>query len=232
MSGIVGVIANDAARFSRFTACMVQLAAGHAPPDTEFEVQIGGDWCNARNTLAKLVLENGHDWLWFMDDDHVFDPEMLNRLLAHDLPLVTPICLTRQAPFRPVQYTEKNPEADKVYLPVPLDVMKQTGGLVELEAGGCAGMLIRREVLEAIEPPWFIHADRSEDIIFVEKAKEAGFKLVCDLTCRLGHIAVCMVEPAILPNGEWGIGMTVAGDGADLRLAVPFGIETPLPEGT
>jgi hypothetical protein len=218
VTGIIGVIANDAARFSQFTACLVQL---DRPEGAEVEVMIGGDWCAARNNLARATIEGGHDWLWFMDDDHVFAPEMLNRLLSHDRPLVTPLCLTRQAPFRPVQFTERIPDADKQYLPIPLDRMTgKVTELVKLEAGGCAGMLIRREVLEAIPDPWFEYADRSEDIIFCEKAKAAGFDLWCDLRCRLGHIAVAVVEPAVVGDG-WAIGLTVGGrDG--LRLAVSF----------
>lgn len=218
MTGLIGVIANDAARFTQFTACMIQM---DEPEGSRTEIRIGGDWCGARNALAQIVLDEGRDWLWFMDDDHVFAPSMLTRLLSHGLPLVTPICLTRQAPFRPVQFSEKLTEGDKVYLPVPLDAMRGDGPpLVELEAGGCAGMLIRREVLEAIEPPWFEYADRSEDIIFCEKAKAAGFGLVCDLSCRLGHIAVAVIEPAVV-NGEWAIGLTVGG-AEGMRLAVSF----------
>lgn len=217
MGGIVGVIANDAARFSQFTACILQL---DRPDGTEVRMLIGGDWCGARNELAQEVVDGGHDWLWFMDDDHVFAPELLERLLSHELPLVTPVCLTRQRPFRPVQFTERRPGDAKQYLPIPLDVMERTGGLVELEAGGTAGMLIRREVLEAIPPPWFEYADRSEDIIFCEKAKAAGFKLMCDLSCRIGHITVAVLEPAVI-GGRWAIGMTVGGR-AGTRVALSF----------
>lgn len=213
MSGVVGVISNDAARFSLFASCIVKL---RVPEGAKVEWLIGGDWCGARNSLVQLTLETGADWLWFMDDDHAFPPDMLEKLLAHELPLVTPICLTRTAPFMPVQYTQRQ-EGQHQYLPIPLTDYPESG-LVQLEAGGCAGMLIRREVLEAIESPWFEYTDRSEDIVFCEKAQRAGFALYCDLTARLGHITTTVVWPAVV-EGEWRVGLTV---GRDMQLAVPF----------
>lgn len=225
-TGLVGIISNDAARFSLFPACVVKLAE-HLPIGAKIEWVVGGDWCGARNTLARMALDQGADWLWFMDDDHAFAPGMLEQLLAHRVPLVTPVCLTRVAPFMPVQYTEKLPDREHGYLPIPL-VQYPDGGLVKLEAGGCAGMLIRREVLEAIEPPWFEYTDRSEDIIFCEKAKAAGFEIYCDLDARLGHITTAVVEAAV-DDGEWRIGLTV---GTNLRLIVPFEAqETTIDDG-
>ena len=92
-------------------------------------------------------------------------------------------------------------------------------GLIELQAGGCAGMLIRREVLEAIEPPWFEYTDRSEDIVFCEKAKEAGFNIYCDLSARLGHVTTAFVWPSTNQDGDWFVGLTIGGK---MDLLIPF----------
>lgn len=206
MSGIVGVIANDSARYSLFASCIDRLIL---PEGWRKEWLIGGDWCGARNELCRLVLEDEEaEYLWFMDDDHAFPPSLLTRLLAHDEALVTPVCLTRVHPFAPVAYTKKIGELQ--YLPIPLSE-SGTNGLVEIEAGGCAGMLIRRDVIEAIEPPWFEYTDRSEDIIFCEKAKAAGFTLHVDLGCTLGHITTAVVHPAVR-NDVWITGFTIGRD--------------------
>lgn len=213
MGGLIGIIANDAARYSEFSACVTYL---QAPEGSKLEWLIGGDWCGARNSLAKIVLDDPEcEWLWFMDDDHVFAPEILLGLLVHDLPLVVPVCLTRTPPFQPVTYTEK--VAENLYLPIPIADHPESG-LVKLEAGGCAGMLIRREVLEAIEPPWFEYTDRSEDIVFCEKAKATGFDIHCDLAARLGHISTAAVWPAI-SDGKWVTGITI---GRELNVFVPI----------
>jgi hypothetical protein len=214
VSGVVGIIANDSARYSLFASCVTKL---HVPPGTDLEWVIGGDWCGARNGLVRHALNTNAHWLWFMDDDHAFKPTLLTQLLDHGKDLVVPVCLTRVHPFQPVAYTEKI--ADDLYLPIPLRE-QPTDGLVRLEAGGCAGMLIRRPVLEAIPEPWFEYTDRSEDIIFCEKARAAGFELWGDLNARLGHITTAVVWPAV-KDGEWVTGFTI---GRDLNLFSPIGM--------
>jgi len=135
-------------------------------------------------------------------------------LLRHDKPLVSPLCLACIAPFPLVTYAGMLEDGSR-YLPIDLSSHAQVG-LVELAAAGCAGMLIRRDVLEAIEAPWFEYTHRSEDIVFCEKAKAAGFPLYADLEARLGHITTAVVWPAV-NEGKWMTGITV---GRDLQLFV------------
>jgi hypothetical protein len=210
-NGLAAVIANDFARVSIFTACAFKL---EVPEGWKKEMLIGGDWCGGRNELCQMALDEGHSHLWFMDDDHAFPPQIIQKLLEHDKAVVTPICLTRKHPFTPVQYTERNEQNDLQYLPIPLD-QAATNGLVEIQAGGCAGMLIRRDVLESIESPWFEYTDRSEDIVFCEKAKAAGFELFADLSVRLGHVTTAVVWPAV-DGDRWTTGLNVG----DLALKV------------
>lgn len=214
MAGLVGVIANDSARYSLFSSCIDQL---DLPDGWKKEWVIGGDWCDARNQLCQLVLDEGYSHLWFMDDDHAFPPEILTKLLAHDVPLVTPVCLTRTYPFNPVQYVAG--ENGKT-LPIPLSQVA-TDGLIEVQAAGCAGMLIHRDVIANIVhhnvTRWFEYSDRSEDVIFCEKARDAGFPIYTDLSVRLGHITTAVVWPAV-KDGEWTTGLNI---GRDLALTVP-----------
>ena len=213
VSGIVGVIGNDSARYSLFWACMDKL---QMPPGWHKEHLIGGDWCGARNSLVEFTLKSDAEWLWFMDDDHAFSPDLLTKLLRWNLPLVVPVCLTRTTPFAPVTFTER--VGDDRYLPLYLPEQEHQG-LVELVAGGCAGMLIHRSVLEAVEPPWFEYGFASEDLIFCNKAKEAGFSIWCDLSARLGHITVSVVWPTTDENGEWVVGFNI---GRDTNLICPI----------
>lgn len=206
-SVLIGIIANDAARFSEFSACVTNL---EVPPGHRIEWVIGGDWCGARNSLARLCLEEGYTHLWFMDDDHAFAPDILTKLLRHNVPLVNPMCFTRTWPFQPVTYLEDG-ALDLASVP--------DRGLVELHAGGAAGMLIAREVLEAISDPWFEYSDRSEDVIFCEKAKEAGFTLYGDLEARLGHITTAVVWPSFNPEHGWMTGLTI---GKDMQVQIPL----------
>ena len=220
MSGIVGVIANDSARYSEFWVCLDRL---QLPSGWRKEHVIGSDRCGSRNRLCEYVLESKAEYLWFMDDDHVFAPDLLLKLLRWERKLVTPVCLMRSAPFMPVSYAERledDEDGNARYLPVHFPDEKSEG-LIELAAGGCAGMLIHRDVIEAMDSPWFEHGFASEDILFCQKSKELGFSIHCDLSARLGHITTTAVYPAVDSDGEWCIGLR-AGGGCDLIIPWPL----------
>ena len=87
MSGLIGIIANDSARYSLFATCVTKL---DRPEGSRLEWLIGGDWCAARNQLVEMTLRDGHDWLWFIDDDHAFPPSIStvsSRISFRSLPL-------------------------------------------------------------------------------------------------------------------------------------------------
>lgn len=212
MKVLIAIVANDSARFTEFWSSVLRLKV---PVGSVKEVIKGGDWLGARNSLAQRCLDEGFDYLWFMDDDHSFGSDMLEKLLSSalefDLPVVMPLCTTRRPPFHLVTYG-RNPDESNTdpYLPISLEGLPGEG-IVEIESGGCAGMLIRRDVLVATESwpdedghtkgRWFENTPRSEDIVFCEKAKAAGFKIYADLSCRLGHILVAVVAPKLTPDG-------------------------------
>jgi hypothetical protein len=212
---LIGILSNEAARYAEFWACMMRL---ETPAGSVKDVAIGTDYVSNQNILAQRCLDEGFDFLWLMGDDHSFAPDLLEKLLvsaqAYDLPILVPLCSARRAPFALVDYG-RNPDPDGPdYLPVSLtDIPAE--GIVELDAAGSAGMLIRRDVLEAIDYPWFLNSDRSEDILFCEVAVGAGFKIHADVACRLGHILTAVVTPG--HDGEnWVTGLVMG----DLQLAV------------
>ena len=66
--------------------------------------------------------------------------------------------------------------------------------LMKVDGVGTGCLLIHRDVLKAIDPPWFKFQythdgtiELSEDYYFCEKAKAAGFELFLDPNCVCGH---------------------------------------------
>ena len=212
---LIGILSNEAARYAEFWACMMRL---EVPAGSVKDVAIGTDYVSNQNLLVQRCLDEGFDFLWLMGDDHSFGPDLLERLLvsaqAYDLPILVPLCSARRAPFALVDYG-RNPDPDGPdYLPVSLTDIP-TEGIIELDAAGSAGMLIRRDTLEAIDYPWFENGPRSEDIVWCEKARAAGFTIHADVACRLGHILTAVVTPG--HDGEnWVTGLVMG----DLQLAV------------
>jgi GT2 family glycosyltransferase len=62
--------------------------------------------------------------------------------------------------------------------------------LVECDGVGGGCLLVHRQVLDAIEPPWFEYNKGTfvgEDFYFCRKAQEAGFKIYADPSVLVGH---------------------------------------------
>lgn len=170
--------------------------------------------------LVKRSLEEGSEWMLFLDDDHVYPADLLPRLLTHEEDIVCSLYLQRQHPFGPIAYSHRE---ETNYIPIVLHDTPQEG-LIEIHAAGASGMLIRSEVFRAIEYPWFVHGrvgdlwNASEDLIFCEKAHEAGFDIHLDLEARLGHLTPSAIWPSVsdVPqNGteahkEWAVGFSMA----------------------
>ena len=153
------------------------------------------------NRLVELMTG---EWLWFMGDDHVFKPDTLLRLLMHDADVVVPLVLQRQEPFLPVVCTGEN-EAGLQHTYALADIPER--GLFEVHSAGTGGMLVRRRVFRAIEPPWFepapvVGGHLSEDFSFCKRIREAGFSIYCDPETQIGHLSIAAIWPRHI-DGRW-----------------------------
>lgn len=200
--GTVAVTASETGRYTRFSICMQGLLA---PPGSHTKWQLGADIAAARNRACESI---DGDWVWFIDDDHAFPSDTLLKLLRRNVDIITPLCLRRVQPFLPI------PCVDDDYM----DLTRYRGDeLVEVQHAGSSGMLIRKRVLDAIEPPWFeFKHGISEDTVFCQKARAAGFDIHVDMAVRLGHITTAVVMP-VWHEERWLTGFDV-GDGAQLTI--------------
>ena len=217
MSGLVGVAVNSAARYHAFTICITDLKS---PPNTALHWALGSDRIVGRNKLVQKCLDIGAEWLFFLDDDHAFENDILMRLLAHEKDIVASLYLQRIRPFTPIAYEDYDPET-RTY--TALDLTKYgKNDLVPIKAAGTGGMLIRSEVFRAMEEPWFqlIEGVGSEDLPFCNKAIDLGFEIYCDLGTPLGHIDPVIVWPSYNDEDEeWGVGFNLVDD---LNLYIPL----------
>lgn len=149
----------------------------------------------AREMIAEKAIELGCDWLLFIDDDSVFQPQVLEQLLSHDVDIVSGLVFQRKSPFYPCIFKldDKNGNKD-LYMLECIDK-----GLTEIDATGMAFTLIKTKIFKSIPRPWFVWGDKSlgiyvdkgglgEDLSFCIKAKRAGFKVYCDTDINVTHI--------------------------------------------
>jgi hypothetical protein len=187
--GTVGLVSQPLARYTDFWLSFQALVR---PASTKFVFRQGMDVTGNYNGLVE---DMSGDWLWIMGDDHTFAPDILLNLLAHDVDVVVPLCLKKDAPFDPVVYEGQEEREDGlIYHHV---ARLPESGMVEVHAAGSAGMLIRKHVLDAIDRPVFVTEKgmQNEDLVFCRRVREAGFRIFCDVDQRMGHISPKTVYP-------------------------------------
>ena len=210
--GTVVALASETGRYTQFYLNF-QALGFTLPQGSNIKWLMGSDIAESRNQACE---EFTGDWIWFIDDDHSFEPDILARLLARNVDIVTPLCLRRVQPFLAIPCVDDDFMDLSLYGP---------DDLVEVDHAGASGMLIRRRVLESMGPPWFELGHRqedglriSEDVNFCRRARKAGFTVHVDLGARLGHITTAVVWPTFDElEGRWLTGFTIA-DGANLAI--------------
>lgn len=208
-TGLIGVIAQETSRFSMFAA---SLTAIEAPEGTTIKWIFGHDIVANANMLVREMYARDADWLWILGDDHSFSPGILLKLLAHDVDVVVPLCLMRNAPYRPVIYSRSAANGARVR--VDLDD-HPVGGLIPVHSAGSGGMLVKRHVFDSLPDPWFESGVQSsvqlgEDVYFCDKAREQGAQIFCDLDASLGHCSTTVVWPVREADG-WTYAFSMMG---------------------
>jgi hypothetical protein len=214
--GLFGIVANESARYTTFTGHVLSLVM---PNNSRYAIHTGCYVVDSCNRLFDGLLEH-EDWVMIMGDDHQFPPELILKLLTlmyrDDLDIIVPVCFKRDFPPTPVlyKYKEASEEIASVYAYdetsnralYPIDLNDYpNGGLIEVDGAGSAGMVVRKRVVDAMEPPWFRLGvgHWGEDLDFCRRAQDLGFKIHADLDMSLGHIVNACLWPVRNPAGEW-----------------------------
>lgn len=191
--GTVILPTGEQSRFNTFHANLIRLL-DRTGARIRWNAGLDIAW-NINDALKRRVGE----WVWIIGDDHSFEPDIIERLFAHNLDVVVPLVLQRNQPHRCVLYDVDG---------VPLQVEPHERGLKSVGIAGSAGMLIREHVLETIGDPWFViggEERQSEDIAFCRKLNAAGFGIWCDLETTMGHISNVEVWPKYDPERGWSV---------------------------
>ena len=146
---------------------------------------------NQRERLADEALKDGADAILWIDSDMRFPKDALQILLSRKLPIVGVNATTRRFPVLPtaLDYDQETKDLVKV-------TSKDKTGLEQVLGLGFGMVLIRKEVFQKVEKPWFWfeQTDKGgtigEDIYFCVKAFDKGFKTVLDhdLSKHIRHI--------------------------------------------
>lgn len=175
------------------TQFAVSLALLQKSEDTVIGCEISSLVYLARNKLAKAAIDMGADYVLWLDSDMVFDSDTFVKLLNDHRnklgDIISGIYFKRVPPYTPVLYEhfeigEKEAEY-KILREIP-------DGPFEVAACGFGCVLTPVEVIKAIGDkygaPFNPIKGNGEDLCFCWRARQLGYKIVCDPSVSCGHV--------------------------------------------
>lgn len=160
---------------------------------TAISFNVGSLVYSSRNELVKRAIEMGADYIFWLDSDMVFDPDVLQKmhdtLEKENLDILTGVYFRRVQPFTPVLF-EKLDMTENGCTWKEFDRIPE--GLFEVAGCGFGCVLMKTEVFIDV----FMKHQRffdpiqgtGEDLSFCWRARDCGYKIVCDPSIPLGHV--------------------------------------------
>lgn len=152
-----------------------------------------------RNLLVKQALDEGCDYIMFIDADMLLPQNSIDELIDMNVGIASGLYFTKGKPYLPVARIKKNSfgpdngDADSLHRYLEDFEFNK---VLEVAAVGMGCCLIKSEVFRKLEYPWFKFDWRTEkdgnlyqlaeDLYFCENAKNAGYQtylntgIVCD----------------------------------------------------
>jgi cellulose synthase/poly-beta-1,6-N-acetylglucosamine synthase-like glycosyltransferase len=223
--GTAVMISHVAPRYTQAVQCFSAL---QLPAGSRSEHHAAGlDLAMAREEIASAF---SGDWLFFVDDDALFQPDLVMRLLQRldeypDVDVVSAFILRRWPPHYSVA-ARLNANATATVLN-----FHDGHGLTRVDLTGLGGgAIIRRRAFERVQRPWFTGGALTEDWTFCSRLKWAGGQAAVDLDVQVGHITPMSVWPTREADGTWGVAwvpIRAASQAFTTQLATTAGSELP-----
>jgi len=129
--------------------------------------------------------------LW-LETDMAFPKDAAIRLAQHNRPIVATNAVMRHYPIRFTAIRDGQ----------RIKTAEKSTGLEEVDACGLAVMLMRTDVVDLLEKPWFRHEwngteEVGHDAVFCRRLREAGQRIYIDhdLSKEIGHIGQHTFRP-------------------------------------
>jgi len=174
---------------TEFIKCLFRL---RPVGEVKIEFLAGSLIYAAREKLCDKAIEEGFDYILWLDSDMIFEPDLMEILFAADKDFVTGLYFTRKMPWLPVIFKDldvggigEGPRALQ-YTEYPKNE------LFEIEGCGFGAVLMKVDValkvINKFRTAFTPMLGAGEDIAFCLRAKELGIPMYCDSSIKLGHI--------------------------------------------
>ena len=188
----IGYICTTPMVFERFVINMIQLVHYNMVHNlcVLYTRTTTGDQAVARNELSRVMRG---DWLFMLDTDMQFDPNIFHQLLTtateNNLEILSGIYCKRATPYQPCSFVIRE---DKMY---HADVYKAPEQLVRVDGVGAGCLLIKRNVFNRIreelkEEPFTVTYPYSEDLSFFLRVKKLNIPVYVAREVECGHLGL------------------------------------------
>ena len=170
-----------------------------------------------RNQMVRIFLGKSFDWLWIVDADMTFEPDIVDRLLESadraERPIVGALCFSQrfkngQQKFFPTMFVTNGEDTWRMDRYPPDQLCK-----VDATGTGCP--LVHRSVFEQMvevfpEPfPWFQEMvvdgrHIGEDVTFCNRARDCGFSVHVHTGIKTGHVKSRIIDESVYWEAEYG----------------------------
>lgn len=163
-------------------------------------MQMGSLIYTSRNNLAMKAIQSQADYVFWLDSDMVFEPDILVRMLdvleKNDLDILTGLYFRRVPPYTPVLFDRLEVKANSIckwseFEEIPDHLF---------EVGGCGfGCLLMKtdaflDVQSKFGNMFAPIGNTGEDLAFCWRARECGFKIWCDPSIICGHVGYVITD--------------------------------------
>lgn len=161
---------------------------------------------DSRNKLAAYAVEEEFDYILWLDSDMVFPPNTLERMMKTldehpEIDILNALYFRRGAPFTPVAFDvlDINDKGECNFV----DMTEVPEGLKEIAGCGFGCVLMRTDCLIDLAAKyghntWFTPLGNvGEDCSFCIRARNEGYKIFCDPTIPIGHMAYAPVNGSV-----------------------------------
>lgn len=180
------------ARFAHSLATLTSYGVEDAQISVWFN--IGSLIYTSRNNIAKRAIMDEVDLVMWFDSDMIFNPDVLQRMLKHidaGADMVTGIYYRRVPPYTPTIF-EKMAIDEEKQAAVWTEFDEIPTEPFEVDACGFGCVLMKTEVFISVFQQFgnmFAPIGNvGEDIAFCWRARQCGYKILCDPTFDLGHV--------------------------------------------
>jgi len=164
---------------------VAHVAANRIPsrPESSIELKIdvveSSNWITNREQLVRRAIDSGMSHLMFLDDDMVFEPQILDVMLGRRQQIVCTNYLIKTEPAK--DFVAVGLDGQRVFTD------KDSTGLLPISYSGFGVSLFELDVFKAIPQPWFQpqfvpekNEYTTEDNPCYEAMRKAGFNVYLD----------------------------------------------------